>query len=178
MKHRGANHNTVLRRDTAGRTVINRRTGRCELDPADEHISLYLGDSWINLQLQGHAYVNVDGYKVPIGLMTPEQRVLIHDGKERVSFEYWGLFGSLGYNWPPLVDPSFEDNGYAAHRDGSWRTEPQVTTATADSNGWNENTSTNGMAAAWGALEVQAVTRPTKLPSNNIWDILDNADCS
>lgn len=49
--------------------------------------------------LQGHVYVNVDEKEIPTGIMAPEERKLIQNGRQRVSTEYWGMYGSLGYDW-------------------------------------------------------------------------------
>ncbi|KAJ9150932.1 hypothetical protein NKR19_g5148 [Coniochaeta hoffmannii] len=126
---RQANHDTVFRRDEYGQRVTHRLTGKPESDPADPHITLFLGHSFFDIVLQGHVYVDVDDEQVPVDVMDPEDRKLIHDGKEKVAWEYWGMKGTLGYDEirVPLHrlsrnqvarDP---DAPHPAHGPGPWR---------------------------------------------------------
>ncbi|KAB5513587.1 hypothetical protein GE09DRAFT_1067158 [Coniochaeta sp. 2T2.1] len=121
---RAMNHNTVFRTDAHGRTVKNRLTGKPEVDPADWHITLYLGTSFDNIVLQGHAYVDVDKKKVPTGLTLPENRTLVHEGKERCSSEYYGFKGSLGYdrvNITKTTGPARASENPDLVNKGNWR---------------------------------------------------------
>ncbi|KAB5533527.1 hypothetical protein GE09DRAFT_1063570 [Coniochaeta sp. 2T2.1] len=121
---RAMNHNTVFRTDAYGRTVKNRLTGKPEVDPADWHITLYLGTSFHNIVLQGHAYVDIDQKNVPTGLTLPENRTLVHEGKEKCSSEYYGFKGSLGYDRVPVnktTGPARASENPDLLNKGNWR---------------------------------------------------------
>jgi hypothetical protein len=122
---RRGHHNTVLRRDATGRTVTNPNTGRPQVDPSDWHLTILLGNSLEDIVLQGHIYVNVDDNCIPTGVMDPEDRTVIHPGKQRVPTEYWGVNGSLGHDYidgPSTIPTTDPHSGiHPAHQADSWR---------------------------------------------------------
>jgi len=145
------------------------------------HLTLCLGEHYENLQLQGHAYVNVDGRRIPINFMSPEERILIHEGSERVSFEYWGINGSLGYDFiaaPAANLGNLEENKvHPAHVRGSWRSNSAAKPQHVESNTALSQTgrshgaartgsqgNSNGRSGAGAANPWAVETEPAALP--------------
>ncbi|KAK1764230.1 hypothetical protein QBC33DRAFT_517854 [Phialemonium atrogriseum] len=65
--------------------------------PADPHLTVFIGESLENVQLQGHIYIIEGPGRVPLRIARPHERCIIRDGSRQTGTEYWGFNGSCGY---------------------------------------------------------------------------------
>lgn len=59
-------------------------------------MTVYIGESLKNLQLQGHVYIFDEHYDMPLRKSRKSERRIVADGREAVGSEYWGINGSCG----------------------------------------------------------------------------------
>lgn len=74
--------------------VTNRNTGKAELQPADPHMTVYMGKDLKNCYLQGHIFlVTSEGN---IRAATANDRVIVRNGSEPADVELWDMIGHGG----------------------------------------------------------------------------------
>jgi hypothetical protein len=81
-------HDTVYKMDYV--------TGEKRVLGADPHMTVYMGSSFHNCQVQGHIYLVKNGGGIPVAVATPSQRVIVEEGKEREGVELWDMVGHGG----------------------------------------------------------------------------------